>query len=325
MDTLDKICEAEVTDLARRIHAWQERGAIKTPALIRDFRGIGSEKTYRDLRNGNLDGYDCEQQLANYRAVWAEIEARDSRAAEEPVYDDLSAVQSVRLAALRAMRNTGINRVVIVLGGSGIGKSAALQALSLKYGSRVLRIEALEVWGDRPGELLGAILTASGASGLPITASERFARAAEFLRRTRRCLAIDEAHHMGPKCINTIKALVNATPGEFLLFAMATLWHKLEGAAYQEARQISTNRLSERIRLALTNEDVTRYLHHAFPHADATALKAGASLIRPAAENAGNFLFVRDVCEQTRDMISDTEKPTAQVFADAVKAVSARR
>jgi len=34
---------------------------------------------------------------------------------------------------------------------------------------------------------------------------------------------------------------------------------------------------------------------------------------------------VRDVCEQTRDMISDTEKPTAQVFADAVKAVSARR
>jgi ribosomal protein S8 len=136
MDTQEKICEAEVTDLARRIHAWQERGAIKTPALIRDFRGIGSEKTYRDLRNGNLDGYDCEQQLANYRAVWAEIEARDSRAAEEPVYDDLSAVQAVRLAALRAMRNTGINRVVIVLGGSGIGKSAALQALSLKYGSR---------------------------------------------------------------------------------------------------------------------------------------------------------------------------------------------
>ena len=69
----------ELTDLARRIHAWQERQQIKTPALIREFRLIGSDKTYRDMRTGKTETYDEEQQLINYRAVWSEIEARDAR------------------------------------------------------------------------------------------------------------------------------------------------------------------------------------------------------------------------------------------------------
>ena len=315
----------ELTDLARQIYAWQERTGFKTPALIREFRGIGSDKTSRDLRGGKTDGYDVEQQLANYRAVWAEIEARDERAADEPVFENLSAVTQMRMAALRAMRNNGINRVVIILGGSGIGKSVALKALYDKYGSRIVPVEALEVWQDRPAELLGSILMQTGSSGLPVGAAERFRRVCEVLKRTRRCLAIDEAHHMGPHCINTVKALVNATPGEFLLCAMNTLWSNLESVSYQEARQISTNRLSERVRLALTNEDVARYLGHWFPDTGKAALKASAALIRPAAEHAGNMLFVRDCCCQARDMMGEGEQPTPQIFSEAVKAVSARR
>lgn len=315
----------ELRDLACRIHAWQEREGMKTPQLIREFRGVGSERTFRDLREGKVDRYDVEQQLANYRAVWAEIEARDERAAEEPIYDDLSTVQAVRMATLRAMRNSGINRVVIATGGSGVGKTTAKKWLIQRYGSRVQAVDALDIWADRPGEMLGSILKMTGTSGLPSSASERYDRVVEYLRRTRRCLAIDCGHHMGPHCVNTVKALVNSTPGEFLLLAMDTLWHKLESVAWQEARQISTNRLCERVRLRLTNEDVTRYLVHAFPRAEAAQLKAASAVIRPPAENAGNLLFVRDTVEQCRDMLADGEQPTVQTISEAVKAVCARR
>lgn len=315
----------ELIDLARRVHAWQERCGTKTPALIREFKLIGSDKTFRDLREGKLDGYDEEQQLANYRAVWAEIEARDERAADEPVYSDLSAVEEIRRATLEAMRTNGSNRVVIVLAGSGMGKSFALRALRDKYGSRIINVEAGTVWQDRPGELLAAILKASGYEGNVAGTSERMVKVQEILRKSRRCVAIDEAHHMGPHCLGTVKALVNSTPGEFLLCAMATLWHRMESGAYQEARQISTNRLCERVRLQLTNEDIAKYLGHCFPRCDKSVLKKGACIIRPAADNCGNMAFVRDAARQTRDMLADDAQPTPEVFAEAVKAVSSRR
>lgn len=316
---------SELVDLARRIHAWQDRMGMKTPALIRQFPGIGSDKSFRDIRAGKTDGYDEEQQLANYRFVWAKIEAMDENASEDPVFEDLAAVGQIRLAVLRAMRNTGINRVVLALGGSGIGKSTFLRWFCTKYGSRIIRVDALDLWKDSPNEMLGAIMRATGSSGLPHHASERFDRVVETLRKTRRCLAIDEAHHLGPHCINTIKAIVNATPGEVLLLAMETLWYKLESTSYSEARQISTNRLCERVQLRLTKEDVNKFLVHSFPSADRAQLKASADFIRSAAEGSGNMLFVKDVTEQARDMTEDGSQPDVALFNEAVKAVCLRR
>ena len=315
----------ELIDLARRIHAWQERGGVKTPALIREFKGIGSDTTFRDLREGRIERYDYEQQLANYRAVWAEIEARDERAAEEPLYSDLSAVHNIRLASLEAMRTNGSNRVVMAFGGSGIGKTFALKALHQKYGSRVLCCEASVVWEDRPGELLGAILLATGADGLPSGQAVRLERVVEYLRKSRRMVAVDECQHLGPRCLGTIKTLVNATPGEFLLLGMGTLSRRMASDAYQEARQLSANRLCEALKLTLTCEDILCYLDHCFPKADKASLKKGAAIIRPAEDNAGNMAFVRDAARQTRDMLAEGAEPTPEVFAEAVKAVSARR
>ena len=321
----DDMLKNELIDLARQIHAWQERSDLKTAQMIALFKGIGSDRTFRDMREGQIERYDYEQQLSNYRAVWSEIQARDERAAEEPIYSDLSTVEEIRRATLEAMRTNGSNRVVIVLAGSGMGKSFALRALRDKYGSRIIMAEAGTVWQDRPGELLGAILKAAGYEGNVQGTTERMVKVQEILRKSRRCVAIDEAHHMGPHCLGTIKALVNSTPGEFLLAAMATLWHRMESGAYQEARQISTNRLCERVRLALTNEDIGKYLAHVFPRADKAALKKGSALIRPAADNCGNMAFVRDVARQTRDMLEENAQPTPEVIAEAVKAVSARR
>ena len=66
-------------------------------------------------------------------------------------------------------------------------------------------------------------------------------------------------------------------------------------------------------------------MDHCFPKADKASLKKGAAIIRPAADNAGNMAFVRDAARQTRDMLAEGAEPTPEVFAEAVKAVSARR
>lgn len=314
-----------LVDLAKRIHAWQERAGLTTARLIREFRGLGSDKTYRDLRAGRLEGYDREQQLAAYRAVLAQIEAREGQEEARPVWPDLEAVQLVRDAALVAMRAAGSNRVVLVTGDSGSGKTTALRWLQEKYGSRIVALEASVVWEDRPGELLGALLEAGGADGLPPSGPQRLERAVDFLRRGRRLVAVDEAQHLGPRCLGTVKTLVNRTPGEWLLLGIPTLRRRLDLAAYEEARQLSTNRLAESVRLGLTADDVGRYLAHVFPAATKAQLKAGAALVRDAAVKAGNLAFVRDAADQAQAMTPEGEVPTAQIFSEAVKAVSARR
>ena len=316
---------AELTDLARRIHAWQERGGLTNARLLREFRELGSDRTFRDLRSGRLEGYDPARQLEAYRAVWAQIEAREGQAAEEPVYADLDAVRLVREAALAAMRATGINRVVMVTGDSGSGKTTALRWLRGKYGSRVIALEASIVWDDRPGELLGALLEAGGADGMPSSGPLRLAAAVEFLCRSRRMVAVDEAQHLGPRCLGAIKTLVNRTPGEWMLLAMGTLRRRMDLAAYEEARQLSTNRLAESVRLGLTQDDVARYIAHAFPAADKKDIKAGAALVRDAAQHAGNWSFVRDAVQQARDMTPEGQQPAVLTFSEAAGAVSARR
>jgi len=135
---------------------------------------------------------------------------------------------------------------------------------------------------------------------------------------------VDEAHHLGCHSLNTIKTLINTTPGEFLLIAIPTLWSKLETSAYQEARQLSTNRLSERVRLELTEKDIERYLARSFEGIDATVLRHGAKLIRPPAQSAGNLAFVRDVAACLRD-IAGAEPVTVQHISDAVQAAAKRR
>jgi type II secretory pathway predicted ATPase ExeA len=316
---------AELTDLARRIHAWQERAGLTTARLIREFRGLGSDRTYRDLRAGRHEGYDREQQLAAYRAVMAQIEARDDGPTADPVWPDLEAVNLVRDAIVAAMRTNGSNRVVFVTGDSGSGKTTALRWMQDKYGSRIVALEASVVWEDRPGEFLGALLEASGANGLPSSGSQRLARAVDFLRRGRRMVAVDEAQHLGPRCLGTIKTLVNLTPGEWLLLGIPTLRRRLDQADHEEARQLSTNRLFESVRLGLTDDDVARYLAHVFPTVKKAQIKVGASLVRAAAAKAGNLAFVRDAARQAQAMTPEGEEPTDKIFAEAVLAVSGRR
>ena len=125
-----------------------------------------------------------------------------------------------------------------------------------------------------------------------------------------------------------MKTLVNTTPGEFILVAIPTLWNKLQAHAYQEAKQIATNRLSERVKLTLDEADIRTYLAKKFMSGGvksggvdsptANDLKVAAKIIRPAALLAGNYAFVRDVARELTSL-------DAEAVSRAVTAVTGRR
>jgi len=314
-----------LVDLAKWIFAWQSQQKIKDAQMIRQFPGLGSAKTYRDIHTGNVGGYDVDRWLAEYGMVKNEIEMKDQALKTEDVFDDLSTVVNMRRAALDAMATNGSNRVVIVQGGSGCGKSFALKALTSMYGSRIMVIEALDAWNDKPGHLLGAILEQFGFDNPPVSTTARLAKLLTVLRRSRTMIAVDEAHHMGPHCINTIKALINKTPGEFMLLAMGTLWDRLETSTYQEAAQIAKNRLCERVVLELDIRDVGRYIRHRFEGIAKEQLVRMATLVKQAADDNGNLSFVRDVCAMAERMIGDDVVLATDTLQESVTAVSNKR
>jgi len=316
--------EGELTDIAAKIAAWGEAHGMSRAQLVRNFSDLGSEKSFRDIAAGNLEGYNAENQLSKYRAVYATMEELSNQGGEEQIYDDLGTVVKIRRAFLGVVKATGTNRVLIVQGESGIGKTTAVGLLRGKYGTgRISYVEASDVWADSPNAFLGAILRALGVTELPAGRVQRLEEVQARLAISRRCLVIDEAHHLGPHCLNTVKTLVNTTPGEFILVAIPTLWNKLQAHAYQEAKQIATNRLSERVKLTLDEADIRTYLSKRFgaeaPRSDmASALKVAAKIIRPNALLAGNYAFVRDVCRELASL-------EAEAVSRAVTAVTARR
>ena len=316
--------ENELVETAAKIAAWGESHGMSRAQLVRNFTDLGSEKSFRDISAGNLEGYNAENQLTKYRAVYATMEELANQGGEERIYDDLGTVVKIRRAFLGVVKATGTNRVLIVQGESGIGKTTAVGLLRGKYGTgRISYVEASDVWADSPNAFLGAILRALGVTELPAGRVQRLEEVQARLAISRRCLVIDEAHHLGPHCLNTVKTLVNTTPGEFILVAIPTLWNKLQAHAYQEAKQIATNRLSERVKLTLDEADIRTYLSKRFgaeaPRSDmASALKVAAKIIRPNALLAGNYAFVRDVCRELASL-------EAEAVSRAVTAVTGRR
>jgi len=315
----------ELTAAAARIWDWQQARGHTTARMIRDYPDLGSDKTYGLIRAGRLDELDAGAWHPRYLAVLAQIEDAPGEAdAAEEIYEDLSAPRAVRRAMVDLFAARGNARVLVLLGESGVGKTTALRTVAERYGQRVAWVEAADVWRDSAGALLGAVITALG-SAPPVSPTRRLEECVRLLRQTRCCVVVDEAHHLGPHCLGAVKSLINQTPGEIVLSAIPTLWRRLETSAYEEARQVTTNRLAERITLELTEADAARYFGRAVPGADAAAARQAARIIVPMAVRLGNFAFLRDVCRRVRRLVPEDGAVTAQIVADAAAEAVRRR
>lgn len=321
LNTLDA---REIAELGKKIRDYQLTRKLSDNAMVKKFAGLGSTKTYSRVINDDLAELDLERQLTNYRAVWALIESLGSDdVQDETLCEDLSAVRQLQKALLDVFKARGVNRFILVEGDTGIGKSSARRILIEKYGQRLLWIEATDVWNDNPGAFLAAILTAKGEKDIPPTATARLGKALKVLGESRVCVFIDEFHHLGPRCLNLLKTLINQSPGEFVGLAMPTLMRRMEREAYEEARQLTGNRLSDRIRMDLRESDIAKLIALRVP--DAEPSKPVLKMIMDRAPRYGNLGFVRDVCRRVLELSEGTSGPDLECWSTAISQEVASR
>jgi DNA transposition AAA+ family ATPase len=323
-ELLNSIDAEELKDLALRIHEYQVGKKLSDNALFKKFAGIGSTTTYKRILAAELKELNLEKQLANYRSVCALIEAIGEELEDaEELFADLLGPLELRRAFMETATQASLGRVIIVEGDTGTGKTKAAAILVQNVGGRFLWLEASVAWGDKPNALLGDLLRALGEKEMPASTNDRLRQVLHKLKASRVGVVIDEAHHLGPNCLNLVKTLINQTPGEFILCAMATLWNRLERAQYQEVKQLTGNRLAERIKLQLRESDVRKLIDRRLTGLNGE-MKAAVAVCMDKAPQRGNLAFVRNVCRRAADA-ADKDPVTLEIFTAAVAAEVNRR
>lgn len=299
--------QEELCDIALAIRDWQTARKMPDTRLCADY-DIGSAKTFVAFASGSTEGYDTDRWLPKYRAAWNLIQTQGDSGEAASIYDDLTPAIRLRAAFSDAMREQGNDRLIIVEGNPGEGKSSAVAALRSRYGSRIVLCEAAETWRESINAMLSDILRAMGVNQPPVSAAMRLEKVIELLHARRQCLVIDEAHHMGPRGLNMVKTLINRTPGEIIIMGLPVLLKRLEMDAYQEARQLTLNRLCERIRLhGVEPSDAAKLLLRIGGVPAAVAQSAGIALAAMAAAR-GALKFCAKVARRVaRDGAADAD------------------
>jgi type II secretory pathway predicted ATPase ExeA len=317
---------AALAAAAARIEAYREKCGLSFAQLRRRFAGVGSDRQYSRILQGEIPRGSVPTWLAEYEAVCRLIEMAESDAlADDPIYDDLTFAKAARIAVRDAMSTGSLRRLVILQAPSGQGKSTIGRLLATQFGQRVVRVECDETCKTSPNAFLAAILAALGTQADRAGAASNLARVIARLRESRRLLILDEGHHLGPATLNLLKTLVNQTPGEFLLLTIPSLWRKLEReTAYEECRQLTGNRMGERVWMStLPDADAATFLRRRLDWDAATAapaVKALAALPPEVRTLSCLALMVRRARQ-----LSQGEPVTPETFEQAAAAIARSR
>lgn len=297
--------DVEVVSLARQIRAWQEGRSprISDEQMLRSYPGLGSTKTYRRIREGDVEGLVLLNHLPKYKGVWLQIEETTGANGREEIYADLTpAYESCRGAALLIPQH-GRERLMLIEGPTGSGKTFSLESISRRYAGQCVMIEAKTSWTS-VNAMVCDWLTAldifsdpnqDGESKMPIAFGRRLSCLIGHLKAHRMIILIDEGHHLSAEGLNIIKSILNATDCVIIIACISTLWGKLASRAWEEAAQLVYNRLFERVRLVPpAADDAEMFLTRRVPRLAAEdGWKATLGKITEAACHYGSYSFLR--------------------------------
>jgi hypothetical protein len=295
---------ARLFELALKVEAWRAARGLSVVKLIKQFPTLGSSKTFAKLAAGDVDGLDAEAWLAKYEGVARVIE----RAVEEQeeTWEDLGPTFELIKVAPRLLAHNGLNRLVILEGDSGSGKTRALKALAGRHPGTVIIAEADESW-KTPKAMISNLLVAIGeeASVGNITGDllARQGRLIDALKARRVLVCIDESQHMSGQGLSILKTLLNRTVSCLCIAGQSTLWRKLQAEAWQEAKQLRHNRCFASLTFGAPSvEDVELFVTRR------ARLNGGGGLeaLKPGtwkelgdyAAKYGAFAFLRDVVDE---------------------------
>lgn len=293
----------QLRETALRIdgHRRARRPVPSDRALVREWPGLGSPKTWALILAGELDGINIAAKLPDYRGVLAALETEGRRSAAEELYQDLGGAQETELAVLRLMHHHGKDRFILIEGGSGSGKTSALDLLSSGPASgSIIRLEADETWKSLRAALRHILLGLGVHNAkVPSDKAGMMTLLIETLqRRGRVILALDEAHHVNGEFLNLAKTLLNQTECMVILAGMSTLIQKLRANASEEARQLIHNRLFCRVRLTGPDRDGARTYLARRMNLDGKWKTSTLDDIARKAVHAGHWSFLRRVVDQ---------------------------
>lgn len=321
IDLIERAVQSELHELALEAKKHQEKLGLSDSKFIKQFRGLGSTKTYNKVLKQDWQQVNVEGWLDRYKDAVAMMDGDEpSDNSRDPIYTNLTSVILLKEALIEAMNKTGHDRVVMMFGDTGSGKTTAGKYLYERWDNNSVWVEASEVIGDKIGPFLGEVLKALGHRNPPISRVERYHKIITVLKRRKRTFFIDEAHHLGPSCFNVVKSLVNQTPGEFVLLAMPTLWRRMERKAWEEVRQLKGNRLSAKIDLGqLSHKDVEKFIRQMCPETNGFLTEAVLK-IKDLCSEYGNLAFVKAVCIRAKELSAiDDEKIDPKIWSAAVK------
>lgn len=220
----------EMASVAGLIEAARADSQESQNAWVRKWPGLGSQKSYAKIISGDFQDVSLEKKLPDYRAVLAAICANVSGSGSEPLYADLPGPEALLLTALRLMHHEGKDRLILLLGGSGSGKTSALDVLASEggSGSKLLRLEADETWKSPRAALRRMLISAGVPKGeMPATLADMEDLLIARIQDSGRCMmVVDEAHHVSGCVLNLFKTLLNRTQLRLILAGMNTLFQK---------------------------------------------------------------------------------------------------
>ncbi len=242
-----------LVETAKEIQAWQttQTPPLATAQLIRNYPDLGSEKTFTRLCRGDTSNLNIENWLADYQSVIAKVKAGELGRGDDPIYDSLTPAAAVAAAILDLIQGKGTDRILIIQGGTGAGKTKALECASALVPRSIL-VTADILWQNSLAAMLGDLLTAFDCldkqerekMDRQVSAPWRMSKIKEYMMGKKNVrLFIDECHHLSADGIDLIKGLINQFPGLYVVLAgMDTLWNRLTADRWQQAKQIILNR-----------------------------------------------------------------------------------
>lgn len=326
----------QLREVAAAIETYRADLGMSVAALLRDYPELGTDKTYGKITKGDFSELKIDERwLPAYIHVWQQIQNEDTVDASGLLTDLTGPVELCR-AYLETRNEKGNARFILLLGDSGVGKTTAIQVMKSKpYGAMVFDIEASEVWKDKVGKgtavpMLRALGQKLGLKDLPSGRDKLLNTLVENLQGKRRCLVIEEAHHLCPQGVNALKTLINLTPSIIVATAMPILWDKLSGsrAAWAECKQLTGNRLAERMLLVLQKEDVTKYLAANLtdvPGVDEKWLDRASARLIEEAPFYGNMRFVERVTKRFKREIRAGQDASLETMSNAIATEKKKR
>lgn len=299
--TTEAVAEANLQGIALRIESWQkaQRPILSDAAMIKRFPALGSSKTYSWIRRGQFDGFNVANQSENYQAVLSQIEEIGAGDEREEVYDDFANAVAVSSSVIRLMQQTGEDRLLILEGPTGSGKTTVKKLMVAKFPGKIVAVDANVAWSSVTSALM-EICQALGdkRDELRQNKGNLKHRATELLNRSNVILWIDESHHMTGDVLNLLKTFMNESDSAFVIAGIDTLWAKLTARYFEEAKQLLQNRLFQRIRLAApTKRESQEFLSRRCPALNGAAGEAAAK-VAGFARDYGRYAFLRNLAKR---------------------------